>query len=301
MSRPRPLRPAAGVYYFSLLVICGFIFTVLWLIFYDDVSGDLRYLIPTLAAGAVFIVGIIFREVLLYRAHAKALREQRRLDRNINLKQAGSQGPENEKLSLEQHENLLGEIRKKSEAARILGHLPEGHKEVSELSERYLHRVSAELPKVKPGSPRLATFKKGQRKVRELHRFHLLRWTEIVTRSLIQDARGYDNISERLSTARKAQEVLEYAVGYYPTERDLLESQELLDEFIVSIEMAEIMESARTAKDNGEYTVAVAAYREALSRLAEKDVGTRDLSLLSDEIEAELKKLENRISEEENT
>ncbi|MBX3291243.1 MAG: hypothetical protein KF855_18200 [Acidobacteria bacterium] len=301
VSRSRPLRPAAGVYYFTLFVICGFIFTVLWLIFYDDVTGDLRYLIPTLSAAAVFIAGVLFREILLQRAHAKALREQRRLERNFALKQANSSRPETEKLSLEQHEKLLREIRKKSEAARVLGHLPEGHKEVSELSERYLHRISAELPRVQPGSPRLGTFKKEQRRVRELHRFHLLRWTEIVTRSLIQEAGAYDNISERLSAARKAQEALEFAVGYYPTERDLLESQELLNEFIVSIEITGIMECARAADEAGEYTAAAAAYREALSRLTETDVKTSDISLFSEEIETELKKLEYKISEEENT
>lgn len=274
-------------------------FLILWLVFHDDLSGELKYSVPAISAATVLLTGFVFREVILQRARNKAIKDQKRLDRNLSLNFRRNPQNDHEKLTLQQHEDLVAEIRKKSEAARILGHLPEGHKEVSDLSEKYLNRVAEELPKVLPGSPRLAVFTKGQKKIRDLHRFHMLRWAEIVTRSLIQEAKGYDIISERLSTARKAQDILDHAVGYYPAERDLLESKDLLNEFIVSIEIAEIIEHARNAESSGDRLSSIEAFKEALSRLEQSNMSKSDITLLSEEIETELKKIENNMREED--
>src|SRR6478672_956585 len=96
----------------------------------------------------------------------------------------------------------------------------------------YMSAAERELPNVGVGSPRIAALSRGRDVAGQVHHFHLLQWAEIESRALTQEANGQVKQNERLETAHKAMGVVDYALNYYPHDRDLLDSKAVLSEFV---------------------------------------------------------------------
>lgn len=241
----------------------AFFFTV-WGILNDGIEET-----PWITAGigaSVFLFGAVFlREVILRRARNQFLHRQRSLDRSVRgIAMQHAENHDAGKLTLEKNRAILGEIEKKSEAAKVLGKFSEGHREVFELCEEYLAAASHELPKVGVGSPRLPALLRGKETVSEFHRFHVLRWAELETRALMIDARSRTKVAEKIETAQRALMVLDYALKFYPDERTLLESGSVLRDFTVSIKISNWADKAERALLKGNHKRALSLYHDAL-------------------------------------
>jgi tetratricopeptide (TPR) repeat protein len=198
---------------------------------------------------------------------------------------------EENKLTLEKNAAILKEIAQKSEAASVLGKLPEAHWEVFELCDHYLNRSEKELETVRVGSPRLATLNRSREKVRNLHKFHLLAWSSAESRSLIQEAQTSVTISKKLEIATRALNILDSALQFYPNEQTLLESATAVNEFIASAKISHWIEQAERAAFKGNYKRAINHYRDALFYLARQNVRSSERDLIADKINLEIGKL----------
>ena len=197
------------------------------------------------------------------------------------------------KLSLEKNAEIIKEIKKKSEAARTLGNLSNGHWNVIETCNEYLSVVEKQMETVGTGSPRLAGLRRGREIVGDLHRFHTLAWAEIESRSWSQKARNYATISEKLNAAQKALSVLESALEFYPTEQRLTESEMAVKNFIATIKVSHWIEQAERAAFKGNYKRAVNLYRDALFFLARENMDSAEQQTVAEQINLEIEKLRN--------
>ena len=107
-------------------------------------------------------------------------------------------------------------IKRKSEAALILEKFSEGHLEVFELCNEYLHKNKAELATVGVGSPRLAAFRLSREVVREMHKKHLLNWAEIESRENIKNAKNQLTICRQTPICTKSSECSRYGTRILP-------------------------------------------------------------------------------------
>jgi hypothetical protein len=195
------------------------------------------------------------------------------------------------KLSVEKNAAIVKEITKKSDAAKILGKLPEGHLEVFEMCNEYLLVNEKELETVGVGSPRLAALRRGREVVQDLHHFHLLSWAEIESLTLTQEAKNRVTISEKLETAQKALSVLDSALQFYPNEARLVESENALREFIASIKISHWIEQAERSAFKGNYKRAISHYRDALFFLARGNIQAEEKEIIAGKINSEIDRL----------
>ena len=282
--------PASNYYILTFAVAIAFFFLV-WGILHED-NNDMSYIPAGVGASFVLIGAVFLREVVLRKARNRYLLVQRKLDYNLNnlaFLKPPNRNPN--KLTLEKNATIIGEIRKKSEAAQILGKLSDGHWEVFEMCNEYLSVNESEIETVGVGSPRLAALRRGKEIVGELHRFHLLTWAEIESRSLTQEAKNRVTMSEKLKTAQKALTVLDSALQFYPNETKLLESEEVLKEFVASIKVLHRIEQAERAAFKGNYQRAISHYRDALFFLARENVKKGEKEIIAEKINTEISKL----------
>lgn len=232
------------------------------------------------------------REIILRQRRNNLLLAQERLDYNLNnvYRQKQNLSDEN-KLTLEKNATVLKEIAQKSEAANLLGKLPEAHWEVFELCDQYLHRSEKELETVRAGSPRLTALSRSREKVRNLHKFHLLAWSSAESRSLIQEAQTSVTISKKLEIATKALNILDSAIQFYPGEQSLLESASAVNEFIATAKISHWIEQAEKAAFKGNYKRAINHYRDALFYLARQNIRSSERDLIAEKINLEIGKL----------
>jgi tetratricopeptide (TPR) repeat protein len=244
--------------------------------------------------GASLILGsaVVLREIFLRKARNRYLQVERKLDYNVrNFPVAARLENDENKLTLEKNAAIIKEIQKKSQAARVLGKISSGHLEVFEICSEYLSVTEQQMETVKAGSPRIAGIRRGREIVGELHRFHLLSWAEIESRSLTQKAKNYATISEKLNTAQEALTVLDSALQFYPNEPQLTASESALKDFIASIKVSHWIEQAERAAFKGNYKRAISLYRDALFFLAREDVRTEDREAIADKINSEIESL----------
>jgi hypothetical protein len=245
-----------------------------------------------ISASIVLIGAVVLREVILRKARNRFLAAQKQLDHNLNNIALHSRANQNaNKLSLEKNAAIIKEIEKKSEAARILGKLPEGHLEVFEMCDEYLRINKQELETVGIGSPRLAALRRGKDKVQNLHRFHLLAWAEIESRGLTLEAKNRVTISEKLEAAQRALTVLDSALHFYPGETQLIESADALREFVASIKISHWIEQAERSAFKGNYKRAISHYRDALFFLARENIQKEEKEIVAEKINSEILKL----------
>lgn len=273
-------------------------FFLVWGILHDGID-EAPWIPAGIAASLLLCAAVFLREVVLRRARRRFLAAQRRLDDSVSWRTVpNDRNPDPNKLTLEKNAAILDQIRKKSEAARILAKLPDGHMEVFEMCAEYLAIVANELKTISVNSPRLPALHRGKEMVRELHHYHLLQWAEIESRALTQEARNRVKISERLETAQRALTVIGSALHYYPFETSLLESEEALKEFVTSIKVSNWIERAERAAFKGNYTQALSLYRDALFYLGRENIKSEERELIADKINTEIEKvrqLENKI------
>jgi len=282
--------PASNYYVLAVAAAIAFFFLV-WGILHEG-EEEMPW-IPAGIGSSIILGGAVFlREVVLRKAQNRYLLAQRQLDFNLNKIPLQSSGYKVEnKFTIEKNARIIKNIQQKSEAARLLGRLPDVHWEVFEVCNEYLSLNKRELETVGVGSPRLAALRRGKNVVAELHKFHLLAWAEIESKSLTQEARNQVKFSEKVKDAQSALNVLESALRFYPNETKLRESEEAIRDFVASIKISHSVEQAERAKFKGNYKRAISLYRDALFSLARENIKSEERELLAEKINSEIEKI----------
>lgn len=291
--------PAMG--YYALAVGASLLaFLFIWAILAE---GNEDSPIALAVIGAFFILGIsiVVREGFLRKARNRFILAERKLDYTLS-RIPGYSKPKSEanKLSLEKNAEIIKEIKKKSEAAIMLGNLSNGHWNVIEICTEYLSVVEKQMKTVGSGSPRLAGLRRGREIVSGLHHFHLLAWAEIESRAWSQKARNYATISDKLNAAQEALGILTSALQFYPDEPRLTDSESAIKNFIGSIKISHWIEQAERAAFKGNNKRAVNLYRDALFFLAREDVNAAEQQVVAEKINFEIEKLRSLSEEEKN-
>jgi hypothetical protein len=293
VKQHRPFWLPASNYYILAVSAATACFFFIWGAFHETNDET-----PWVDAGiaAIFVLGaaVFLREVIMRKARLRYLQAQKLLDYNFSGAAAGfnSGVPNPNKLTLEKNAAILKEIRRKSDAAKVLGKLPDGHLEVFEICEEYLSISRNELKTVGVGSPRLAALRRGREIVKELHRFHLLEWAETSARAFTQEAKSNVIINERLEATQKALNVIHKAMQFYPNEAHLKSSEDALNEFIASIRVSHFIEEAERSAFKGNYANAVNHYRDALFYLGRENVKSDQREAVAEQINSEIEKIE---------
>lgn len=288
-----PYRPPfwlpASAYYIVSVALALVIFFLVWGILHE--SEEMPWVPAGVLASLTIVGAVVLREYFLRRARNQFLRAESRLD--YNLKSITQQKARDaNKLTLEKNAALLKHIERKSEAAKILGKLPEAHWEVFEICHEYLRTTERELQTVGVGSPRLAALRIGRDKIQELHKFHLLTWASVETKTLTQEAQVRATIDEKLETAQKALVVLDSALQFYPNETELVESAAAVGEFVASIKISHWIEQAERSAFKGHHKRAISHYRDALFYLGRENVRNEEREIIAEKINLEIEKLQ---------
>ncbi|MCY7377441.1 MAG: hypothetical protein LH472_15885 [Pyrinomonadaceae bacterium] len=282
--------PVIGYYTLAIIASSAFFFFI-WIILHE---GNEESPMAAAGIGAGFIMGgaIVVREIFLRQARQQYLLTERKLDDTLSyIPLPPGLGGQTNKLSLEKNAEIIKEIKRKSEAARVLSNLSNGHWEVLETCSEYLSVVEKQMETVGVGSPRLAGLRRGREIVGDLHHFHLLAWAEIESRAWSQKAHNYATISEKLNAAQEALGILDSALQFYPSEPRLTESELAIKTFIASIKVSHWIEQAERAAFKGNSKRAVSLYRDALFFLAREDVNADERETIAEKINAEIEKL----------
>jgi tetratricopeptide (TPR) repeat protein len=292
----RPFWLPAPAYYILAAAISAVIFFLVWGILHE--GEEMPWIPAGILASITIATAVVLREIFLRRARNRFLRAQKRLDYNLTSA-AQHKSKDSNKLTLEKNAAILRNIERKSEAARVLGKLPDAHWEVFEICNEYLQITERELQTVGVGSPRLPALRLGREKIQELHKFHLLTWAAVETKTLTQEARIRATIAEKLETAQKALAVLDSALEFYPDETELTESATAVEEFIASIKISHWIEQAERSAFKGNYKRAVSHYRDALFYLARENVRSDEREMIAEKINQEIEKLREITREKE--
>jgi tetratricopeptide (TPR) repeat protein len=292
----RPFWLPAPAYYILAVAISAAIFFLAWGILHE--GEEMPWIPAGILASITLATAVVVREFFLRRARNRFLRAQNRLDYNLKSAAAQHKNKESNKLTIEQNAAIVRNIERKSEAAKVLGKLPDTHWEVFEICNEYLQITERELQTVGVGSPRLPALRLGREKVQELHKFHLLTWAAVETKTLTQEARIRATIAEKLETAQKALAILDSALEFYPAEAELIESATAVEEFIASIKISHWIEQAERSAFKGNYKRAISHYRDALFYLARENVRNEEREMIAEKINAEIEKLREISGEE---
>src|SRR6478672_11924745 len=112
-------------------------------------------LIPAgIAASSVLVAAVIVRRAIILQ-HQMRMQAARQLESNLLSLRVANQ-PNEKKLTIEKNASILKELKRKSDAATVLGKYSDGHREVFQLCGQYLEVNERELRTVNPGSPRIA-------------------------------------------------------------------------------------------------------------------------------------------------
>ncbi|MEO6051155.1 MAG: hypothetical protein ABIP78_07470 [Pyrinomonadaceae bacterium] len=283
--------PASNYYVLAVAVSTAFFFVVCGIL--HDSGEETPWVTAGISASLLLGGAVILRVVLVRREHIRFLHQQRVMDNQIRgVHSRTNDSGQPHKLTLEKNASILSEIKKKSDAANILNKFSAGHREVFELCSDYIARNESELSRVNPGSPRLGALLKGRSSVAEYHRYHLLRWAEIEARTLTNEAKYKANKDEKVESAQNALNVIESALESYPAEQTLIQSQELLRDMVVSIQVAQWVEKAERAAFKGNYDEAKTLYKDALFYLGRDNVQSHDRENAAMQINSEIERLE---------
>ena len=299
-SRPRLVRRSAArrpfwlptlSYYILAGLVSAVFFGFTWMLLREG-GEETPSLLAAVGAGLVLLGAVVVREIFLRKTRERFLLVERKLDNTLkSLPPNAQRKPRGEKISLETNHEIVKTIQKKSQAAQILGGLPDGHLEVLETCNEYLNLVNGQIATIGIGSPRLSGLRRGQEIVAELHHFHLLTWAELESRAWSQKARNYVKISDKLAAAQQALNVLETALQFYPSEPQLTESMRAIRTFITSIKVTHQIELAERAAFKGNYKRGISLYKDALFFLAREHGDEGDKNAAAEKINAEIEKL----------
>ena len=286
----RPFWLPASNYYVLAVAVAIALFFLIWGIMHD--GDDAPWITAGVGASVILISAVFLREFVLRKARNRYLLVQQRLDYTLDNVRLHTKSPvADKKLTLEKNAEIIKQIQKKSDAAKVLMKLADGHQEVFEMCGEYLEINRRELENVGAGSPRLAGLRRGRQIVGDIHRFHLMTWAEIETRNLTQDAKNRVTIAEKTETAQKALNVIQTALQYYPNEQRLIESEDAIIEFVTSIRVSHFVEQAERSAFKGNYKRAVSHYKDALFVLARENKPNRETDLLAEQINTKIQKI----------
>lgn len=285
-----PVQVSAVNYYFLALFLCLAVFFVVWAVLHDGLD-ETPLVVAALAAGLFLAAFILFREVVVRRSRERA-QAARRLSQHLRAARRLTPRPDTGgKLTIERNEDLLREIRTKSDAAKVLGKFADAHKEVFELCDGYLSLASAELSVARPDSPRRPLIRKGTVAAAKRHRFHMLKWAEIKARSFISEVNQPGGAAEKIEAAEAALEAVERAHNAYPEEDTLIGSRQLLHEFLTHAKVRKSIESAEAAAADRNFEAAIEHYNDALSGLHRYDVNFSERDAVLQRIRTEIARL----------
>jgi hypothetical protein len=281
--RRRPFWLPASTYYFLTTAVAIAVFFLVWAILAEAKEEN-----PWIAAGLIastsMIAAIVVREVILRHRRETIFLAQRRLDRSVLSIPVPVRPAEPNKLTLERNAILLGEITRKSEAARVLGHFSESHREVFELCAQYIAVATKELPNIGVGSPRLAAIQRGRAKAESLHKEHMLRWAEIEIRNSIASDED-ERFSTRLDRAKKALRVTMTALESYPEDSDLVTSRLAIEDFILSMRIGQAVQRAERAEVRGDLEKALEGFIEAKKLMQKRPIPIDEEATITAKIE----------------
>lgn len=289
--RRRPVWPSALRYYLLAAVAAAAAFVMAWGVLYD--GGEESPWLGGIIVGATFLVfSVLLREIVLRRKRNRYLSADKEFDRSLRTVYArvdrkGSRS----KLTLERNATILLDIKKKSDAAVVLGKFAEGHREVFELCGEYLATVDREFSTIGAGSPRFSPLKKSRDSVAEFHRYHLMQWAAIQARSLTQDASSLPEAADRIESAQEALDVVDAALGFYPDEPKLIESRELVVSLLTSLKVSQWVEKAERAEFDGDLVQAKHYYRDALFYLSREAVPSSEHENAASQINTQIERL----------
>jgi len=275
-------------YYLLAFGIALALFFLIWGIGQEG-RGENSQTTAFVIAMTVLGIAIVLREFILRNARRKFYYDQKRLDRSLS----GFSHPKNdrviEKISLEQNELIVREIRKKSEAARVLSKLSAGHQEVVAMCTEYLAMNQREMQNVGVGSPRIGSFVRGREAVSKMYRYHMLKWAELETQEFTQIVVEHVKIDDKLKRAQKAITVVSAALEAFPNETNLLESKRALNVAVDSLKISQYLEIAEKASAAGDHGNAAEQYQQALE-LIETSVVDPSSSVMAGKIAREMEK-----------
>jgi hypothetical protein len=264
----RPFWLPASSFYF---LISGFAVASFFLVIgiaHDD-GSEPEIVFAGLVASGVLISGVILREIVLRNARERYLVERSRLDKNIESVIELKPRVDSGKFTLEKNAAALESIKARSEAASLFDRIAQGHRDVFEMCAEYRRIVAKEMRTIHPDSPRLKALIKGNDFALKTHKFHLLRWAELESKSLTTSSRNATDVSSRIQFTEQAKEPLRLALRYYPDEPALVESLDLLEELSITTRIGEMFELAKAAVQRGEPDEALLVYGDVLSFLDE--------------------------------
>jgi tetratricopeptide (TPR) repeat protein len=285
-----PVWRSGANYYFLALFCSATIFFFVWAVLYDGYD-DTPWMVAAIASISFAVTMVLFREIVLRRRRD---REQaaRRLSHHLNeAKRLRPSQEFSEKLSIRRNDQLLAEIRTKSDAAKVLGKLPEAHQEVFELCDRYLALASTEITGARQGSPRVPALRKGAAAAAKRHRFHMLRWAELKSWLFTSLANHPGELFEKVRAAEEALDAVDRAALAYPDEAALTDSRRVLRGFLTSVSVRASIEMAEAANAKGNYAESLDHYRDALVGLQRFDDGFEDRSAIAERIRIEIARL----------
>jgi hypothetical protein len=289
MRERRPYLIPASNYYVLAFALSGAVFFVVWGVMHD-LGSDMPWIIAGVSSSGFLVGSVIVREIFMRRAARRSMSAYARRMNSV----ADRPGGKPRKLTIEQNEEILAQIRQKSNAANVLGSISSGHREVFELCGAYLAANEAELKTIAASSPRLAPLLRSRTKVMEAHRFHMLKWAELESRSRTAEMRKRRTPAERADAARDAMDVIETALASYPAEQALIQSRAALNEMTIQVRLAEFIAEADAAAEEGDYGKARNILYDTLFFLGRQPAGPetdniaeqirREIALLDDEI-----------------
>jgi hypothetical protein len=290
VPRRRPFWLPASSFYFLIAGVATASFFLVIGIMHDD-GSEPEIVIAGLVASGVLVTGVILREIVLRSIREKRLIEQKRLDRSLSTRPA-IERVSSKKFTIEKNAAALDMIRSRSEAARVFGRLSEGHREVFELCEEYRRIVANEIRNIHPNSPRLQALLKGNDYALKTHKYHLLKWAEIQSKSLAAEAQNAMGLPQKAEYVASAKNAIERALYHYPSEPELNESAVLLDDLLIGFRGAQYLSDAESAARSGNAERAQGIYNEALIFVDQLSVRSPVVEDLRAKIELALEQLE---------
>jgi hypothetical protein len=287
----RPFWLPATSYYFLTLTVAFIFFLIIGGILTE--GGDETPWIPAgIISGFIVILSIFLREILLRKTRNKYLEVQQQLDQTLNrIPRTAKRKRKRKKFTLQQNSFMLNQIQEKSDAARILKRVPEGHFEVFEICNDYLNITKKEIRRIDINSPRFGAVKKGRKRVMKLHKYHLLTWAEIESKIFTLESKNKNSVKKKVELARKALSILDYASKFYPNDVNLSVSIEAIDEYIARMKMSKRLETAEQTAKKGDLESAISQYKDIIFLITTENFGKREKNLLINNVRNEINNL----------
>lgn len=289
----RPFWLPALSFYILTIAIAIAIFFLVWGVLLEG-GEEAPWIIAGMSASFVLGGAVFLREVILRNRRRRYLRAERQLDYNLNnVSPNAGFAHSSFKLGLKKNAAMIEKIKRKSEAARVLNQLPDGHWEVFELCNEYLSINKIQLETVGIGSPRLAGLRRGREIAEALHKYHLLNWVAIESKYLTKEAKNQIAIAEKIELSQRALLAIDSALEFYPDDETLTDSRIAVNEFVATIKISHWIERAERQTFKKNYQQAISLYRDALFYLARENFQTSEKELIADKIHTEIGKIRN--------